>query len=173
MGINGRRKGNKAERVAASLFKAWTNREFSRTPSSGGLQWKSSNVKGDIVCTKEGHYFPFCVEVKSYNKIDFSHAINPAIKNCDIFDYWKQCKRDADRANKVPLLMMRYNGLPSNFFFMVMRTNDLLNFKFQLDYPFMIIGKNEKYSLTIVPSTTFFKSNYKQIKQTIKDGRKK
>lgn len=116
---NSRQKGNKAERKAAQLFKTWTKRDFARTPSSGGLQWKTTNSKGDIVCTKEGHYFPFCIEVKNYKFINFNELILPDKKNKDLLIFWAQAKRDAEKAKKIPLLLFRYNGLPSEFFFII------------------------------------------------------
>ena len=117
--MNSRNKGNRGERDIAKLLSDWTGKKFSRTPSSGGLQWKKDNVKGDITSTEEGFYFPFCVEVKFHKKIDFSHLITPGIKNIDILDFWKQCYRDASLCNKIPLLFMRYNGLPKDFWFTV------------------------------------------------------
>lgn len=115
--MNSRAKGNRNERVGAGLMTTWTKRKFERTPSSGGLQWKSSFSKGDIVCTKEGHYFPFCVEIKAHKEIDFSHLLNPKVKNIKILEFWAQCKRDATKCNKIPLLMMRYDMMPKEFFF--------------------------------------------------------
>ena len=115
MGINGRSKGNKGERVAAAVLSDWTNKKFARVPSSGGLQWKNSNAKGDIVCTEEGHFFPFCVEVKSYAELNFEHLLY--LDKAEVLKFWAQCIRDANLAKKCPILMMRYNGLPKKFFF--------------------------------------------------------
>lgn len=83
----------------------------------GGLNWKSANSKGDIVCTTEGHYFPFCIEVKHHAEINFSEIYIPNKKKVKVLEFWEQCKRDASKANKIPLLFMRYNGLPNDFFF--------------------------------------------------------
>lgn len=115
--MNSRRKGAKNEREVAKALKDWTGKEFAKTPASGGLQWKTANSKGDVVCTTEGHYFPFCVEAKFHVKIDFSHLLTPGIKNVEILDFWKQCVRDAKKCKKVPMLLMRYNLLPKGFGF--------------------------------------------------------
>lgn len=115
--INSRKKGNKTERVVAELLGSWANKKFSRTPSSGGLNWKSSQTKGDIVCTEEGHYFPFCIEVKNYRGINFEHPLY--LKKPKIVEFWEQASTDAAKCNKIPLLFMRYNGLPKNLFFVL------------------------------------------------------
>lgn len=166
MAINGRRKGNKAERVAAKLISDWTGHKFERTPSSGGLQWKASHAKGDITATDE-HRCPFCFEVKSYAKIDFSHLINPKIKNPDILQYWSQASRDAGKVNKIPMLMMRYNGLPKSFYFIVLERRFWKKVRVELgSFNYLIFsGMNQ---LVILPSTEFFKVNYKFIRKIAK-----
>jgi hypothetical protein len=170
MAINGRRKGAKAERVASKVISRWTKKEFSKTPASGGLGWKKANVAGDVVCTTEGHYCPFCFEIKSYGRIDFSHLIHPTVRNIEILDFWKQAKRDADKVGKIPILMMRYNGLPKEFYFLAIPT----------PFEARIIGldrlllnnsikvKRGGIKITIFPSTEFFKLPYKEIRKIAK-----
>lgn len=119
MSINSRTKGSRNERQLSKLLEKWTGKKFARTPSSGGLQWKTSMAKGDIVSTTEGFYFPFCIEAKFHKKIDFSHLLMDNIKNCDILDFWAQCKRDALLAKKIPMLFMRFNGLKHGFHFVM------------------------------------------------------
>lgn len=169
MGINSRRKGNKNERIAAALFTTWTKRKFERTPSSGGLQWKGSFAKGDIVCTVDRHYCPFCVEIKAHKEIDFSHLMIPGIKNVKIFEFWKQCRRDARKAKKLPLLLMRYDRLPKAFFFTAMP----LDFWFAVKHLF----PNVKYlhfqdfinpAFAVISSIDFFKVDYKTIRRLTK-----
>lgn len=164
MAINSRNKGAKNERNIAKLFEKWTGKKFAKTPASGGLQWQSANSKGDIVCTTEGHYFPFCIECKSYNKIDFSHLLTPGIQNIDILDFWRQAERDALKANKVPILMMRYNGLPKDFhylalpieFWRLLKLNNTLNLHY--------FNPLRKIDIVIIRSTDLFKGDYKEIK---------
>lgn len=168
--INSRTKGNKNERVVAELLTKWTNKPFSRTPSSGGLQWKSSNSKGDVVCTKEGHFFPFCVEVKAHKEIDFSQLLNPKLKNVKVLEFWEQCSRDAKRANKVPLLFMRYNGMPKDFFFVALELNfwkslfPNLAIALTINTKFEYSNKKEKIHLILLQSTEFINLPYKEIK---------
>lgn len=165
-GINGRRKGAKAERVAAKVIEKWTGKGFSKTPASGGLGWKKANVAGDIVCTTEGHYCPFCFEVKSYAKIDFSHLLNPKIKEPEIITYWKQASRDAKKVNKIPMLMMRYNGLPKSFYFVAIP----MEFSTRLvNEPNLALAcKFDKTMISIVPSTEFFQMPYKEVRKIAK-----
>jgi Holliday junction resolvase len=174
--MNSRRKGAKNERMIAALLEKWTGKKFAKTPASGGLQWKSSMAKGDVVCTTEGHLFPFCIEAKFHKKIDFSHLLIPGIENVDILTFWSQCKRDAESCNKIPILLMRYNGLASNFHFLVIETDfwnelpkhylfgKMVNITHGINY----FNHLHKLKLTIVRSTAFFKLDYKDVKKAAK-----
>lgn len=170
--INSRNKGAKNERDLSKLFEVWTGKQFSRTPSSGGLQWGASMAKGDIVSTTEGFYFPFCIEAKFYNKIDFSHLLNPKIKNSDIISFWTQCKRDATLAKKIPLLCMRYNSLPSNFHFVVIE-KDLFEYLilpfYNKDKGAYFYFQNAELDLVVITSTWFFSLDYKRLGRAFKN----
>lgn len=172
MAINGRRKGSKAERIASKVISKWSGKGFSKTPASGGLNWKKANVAGDIVCTTEGHYCPFVFEVKSYAKIDFSHLIHPTVKNVDILSYWTQAERDAIKVKKIPMLMMRYNGLPSDFFFVVLSYVDykLITITCPMDKGAKTLryNSNQKQTLIVIPSTEIFKLPYKEVRKIAK-----
>ena len=163
MAINQRRKGNKNERKATNLLEAWTGKKFSRTPGSGGLQWKNSIAKGDVVCITEGHYFPFSIEVKAYEKIDFSELIRPNKKKSLIEVFWEQCIRDAQLCNKKPMLLVRYNGLPADFFFVIIPCQILELFESQEDYL-----TYPKLGIAITGSDSLLKTNYKTIRKAIK-----
>jgi len=168
--MNSRNKGNRNERVAAGELTKWTKRKFERTPSSGGLQWKASFSKGDVVCTKEGHVFPFCVEVKAHKEIDFSHLITPGIKNVKILDFWEQCRRDATACKKVPLLLMRYDNMPKAFFFVGLpesfyrKVHNTVQAKITLRYYDWV---NNKF-IVFIRSTDLFSASYSEIKQIAK-----
>lgn len=42
------------------------------------------------------------------------------MKSCKIDSFWNQANRDAERAKKIPVLIMRYNSMPKDeAFFMV------------------------------------------------------
>lgn len=175
-GINSRNKGSRAERNVAKLFEAWTGRTFAKTPSSGGLQWKTTNSKGDIVCTKEGHFFPFCIEVKFHSDIRFEHFMLDfkGKKSNQIHDWWAQCSRDAKIAKKVPMLLMRYNGMPADLYFVVFdeafarECLGLHNYKRVMDI------RSGNLQLTILRSDEFFKGTvYTATKIFTKDYIKK
>lgn len=168
--INSRKKGNKNERALAKLLETWTNKKFARTPSSGGLNWKNTMAKGDIVCTTEGHYFPFCVEAKSYNDINFQHLLYT--EKATILKFWEQCKRDAEGANKVPLLFMRTNGISKDLHFVVMANSDfkvLIKEHLEKNSAYMYVNNHK---LVIFKSTDLFNTPYKQIKLKIKQRKK-
>lgn len=174
MAINSRNKGNRNERNAAKLVSEWTGRKFERTPSSGGLQWKASFSKGDIVCTVEGHVFPFCVEVKAHREINFSHLLLPGVKNVKIFDFWYQATRDAEKCLKIPMLLMRYDGMPKEFFFLGI-PNDFYKALFPkmglalMDAPTLSFWDKKKHSITFIRSTDFFKLPYTDVKKLAKE----
>jgi hypothetical protein len=172
MPINSRSKGAKNERLIAKALEVWTSKKFAKSPASGGLNWKTSNVAGDVVCCTEGHYFPFVIEGKSYAKIDFSHLLTPGIKDIEILKYWAQAKGDAVKVNKIPILMMRYNGLPKNFWFLVIEIDFLLYLQSKglvFNRPsIMFASEDRKLGLVIMRSTDFFKFPYKEIKANAK-----
>lgn len=112
--VNSKAKGSRFERVVCKSFESWSGYEFSRTPSSGGLRWKKTdNISSDVVCSDPSHSrkFPFSVEVKNYKDIKFEHLLL-GNRACKIHNFWNQANRDADRANKIPILIMRYNSMP-------------------------------------------------------------
>lgn len=118
MAINARRKGAKNERIAAEFFKEWTGMDFRRTPGSGGLRGHVVDyTEGDLVCTQKNYIFPLCIEVKAYEELNFNHLLYDV--GSKIKKFWKQTKESAKRAEKIPILLMRYNGLPRGFFFVV------------------------------------------------------
>lgn len=171
MAINTRKKGNRAQKNVINVISKWANKKFKSSKQFGGPNWNHDPHVGDILCDTEGHFFPFCIEVKFYEKIDFSHLLVPKIKNIQILDFWKQCTDDARNTQKVPILMMRYNGLPKEFFFLVTTqefakmVHDLLpkNVK-TLRYHNYYDNK----PIMIFRSTQFLKTDYKAVKALAK-----
>jgi len=170
MAINSKKKGNKAELQVSKQFATWTGFEFQRVPQSGGLRWSNrDSIVGDIICCDKEHKdkFPFTVEVKSYNKIDFNHLLLPV--KSDISKFWQQSLEEGAAVGKVPLLLMRYNGLPKDFWFVVIsqyhikkiRENCPISIR-RLIKPSMAVISNG-HAITILPSTAFFKIPYKKI----------
>src|ERR1017187_7150756 len=119
-GINRRKKGARGEKLACKVFSEWVKCPFHRVPASGGLHWRTANTCGDIVAGDDLVRFNFSVEVKNYADLNFGHLLMPHV-DCDILKFWKQCKTDAVRGKKIPLLMMRYDGMKRDLFFVVMK----------------------------------------------------
>lgn len=116
---NSKRKGNKFELKVSKWFTKWTSYKFGRTPYSGANH-QSMDLASDIMCQDErhAHRCKISVECKNYKEIKFEHLLL-GNKGCDILKFWEQASKDAKRANKVPILCMRYNSMPSEEFFFV------------------------------------------------------
>lgn len=163
--INSRKKGAKGENRARFLMEAWTSKKWARVPASGGLNWHNSISSGDIICVTEGHYCPFTIEVKNYGEINFNHLFY--LPKCDILKFWDQAHRDAQRVNKVPLLMMRYDRLPGDFFFVVIPRTIYNRFfrEYMTDEDVRFVSEN--FGIAMISSTAFFKVPYKEIRKPI------
>lgn len=158
--VNGKNKGARAERVIAKLFEKWTGYEFTRVPSSGGLRWHRKNdTVGDLICSDDTHsrYFTFSVECKSYQDINFQHLLLDVKPK--ILGFWKQACDDALRSNKIPLLLMRQNGMPRLLYYVVVG----------YDYYTEVLGLipnsliNPKNEIAIFPSTELWALDYKSL----------
>ena len=118
---NGKKKGSKNERNLAKWFQNWSGLEFTRVPASGGLRWaKTDNITGDLICADEkaSRRFPLSIEAKAYKDLRFEHLVlgNSKIK---VIEFWEQAKADGERGKKVPILFMRYNGMPASSWFTI------------------------------------------------------
>lgn len=114
-GINSKQKGSNNEREAAVFLEKWTGEKFTRVPSSGGLRWKNSpRVCGDVICENDSFDFKFSVETKHLKDLAVLPVLMPKSKVCTI---WKQCKKDSLRASKIPLMLLRKNGMPKGTFY--------------------------------------------------------
>ena len=161
--INSRTKGSKNERDIAKWWKSWTGFEFTRTPSSGGLRWKKTdNISADIVCSDDKHSrrFPFSIECKSYKDINFEHVLL-GNKKCKILEFWHQATHDAVRSHKIPILMMRYNGMPKEeYFFAVDKELGELITKDYEGKLMVIDTKEEDTTIFIFMATNIIGINY-------------
>lgn len=104
-----KKKGARGERQLAKLFSDWWGCDFHRTPSSGGLRWKSNQAKtrGDLV--SDDPDFMFSVEAKNRENWEFSTLFQG---KGPIFEWWEQCLEDAGTVGKVPLLCITKNRQP-------------------------------------------------------------
>ncbi len=176
MAINGKKKGNKNERNLCKWWQSWSGLEFNRIPASGGLRWNNTqNITGDIICTDERHSrrFPFSIEAKSYKDIRFEHLIlgNKGVK---VMEFWNQTKEDGIRGNKIPILFMRYNNMPSSVWFTIIPLNVYKLFKLKLGvtkYPVIQI-KTEDEEIILMNSEDLKNVDYKEFIIAIKKLRK-
>ena len=125
---NSRNKGSRFERTIAKAWESWTGYKFSRTPGSGGWA-KAKDAMGDLVCTDEKHSrrFPFSIEFKNYQEIKFEHILL-GLKSCKIISFWEQATKDAKRAGKIPILIMRYNSMPKGEAFFIVEAGEIDSF---------------------------------------------
>lgn len=125
---NSRNKGSRFERTIAKAWESWTGYKFSRTPGSGGWA-KAKDAMGDLVCTDEKHSrrFPFSIECKNYQDIKFEHILL-GLKSCKIISFWEQATKDAKRAGKIPILIMRYNSMPKGEAFFIVEAGKIDSF---------------------------------------------
>jgi len=156
--INSKNKGNKGERTAARLLERWVDFPFTRVPQSGGLRWQSGrNITGDII--PEDMYqledFPFSIEVKTRKSIDFEDLLLPHLS--EIMKFWEQSVADAKRVDKIPMVLMRRNGMPKETFYVIIPypiftvISKLLNL-----HNYIIYGDK----IVISYSNEFFKTDY-------------
>jgi hypothetical protein len=95
-------------------------------------------------------------------------------------EFWEQCETDAKEAKlkKIPLLFMRYNGMPSDLHFVMMKEDvwkkvwvslDMLPIVRRIKYTTVNKDK-EVVTYVIIRSTTLFKAPYKELIKNLKDS---
>lgn len=137
----GKSKGASFERkicVALSLWVTEGKREdvFWRSAMSGGratvraAKGKSTKAQyGDISSVaKEGHALidNFVVECKHVRDLNFRAALIRS--SGPLVEFWKQVSRDANKADRDPLLIARQNGCPIMVFIAEIALNRILRF---------------------------------------------
>lgn len=127
--INSKKKGSKGENRATKMLETWSGLEFKRSPQSGGLRGHVADYTvGDIICTDRkmmNKVFPLTIEVKTYKAINFATLLpipgrGKETQTSIISEWFNQARDDGKRGEKLPMLLMRYDGLPQEFFFIVM-----------------------------------------------------
>ena len=103
--VDSREKGARAESAIKSTLRTITGLGWERTPGSGALDPKHQ-LKGDLYVP--GRTNLFCIECKHYAEDHLTSKILTD-KNPQLFDWWIQCKRQADQVNKDPLLIFKFN----------------------------------------------------------------
>lgn len=129
--VNSRTKGAKNERNLCKALELWTGEEFTRVPASGGLRWiNTQNICGDVICTNNDFNFPLSIETKHYKafKLDLRREKNALLWKC-----WEQCKSDAERSKKVPVMFLRENGMSKNTWLVFFSCDSLCNSLFPVN----------------------------------------
>lgn len=126
--MNSKRKGNRFERSVSKWFSDWSGYKFERNRAGSGAWHSNIDAGADITCTdeKHAHRCKLSIECKSYKDIKFEHTLL-GNKGSEIEKFWDQALRDADRTKKVPILVMRYNSMPRNEFFIVLDSDVAVN----------------------------------------------
>lgn len=172
---NSRAKGSKNERELSKWWQKWSGLEFSRVPASGGLRWqKKDDITGDLICTdpRRSRRFPFSIETKFYKDINFEHLIL-GNKKQKIIEFWEQAKEDGARANRIPILFMRYNMMPKATWFVAMETRVFKELYKQrggtdkFEYAFFVVRTPEQ-EFTIINSNDLLSTDYKKFSITLK-----
>jgi hypothetical protein len=154
--INSKRKGNKNELRLAKMISAWTGSEFTRVPQSGGLRWSNTqNICGDIISTSPTFVFPFVIETKHYKDIPLKGSLRA---NSIVYKFWKQVCRDAERANRLPMLILRANYWKDYVIFL--DENIVVPLKPDY-YGYSITGYHSSEFLTNVEYGRFVDDNFK------------
>lgn len=146
--VNGKNKGNSFERKIANLlsdrFKDYLGIEkgFRRNADSGSYfggvnsqridRYDLNNAYfGDLMCPDT---FLFSVECKHYKSApSFQSIVNKEVTQ---WDTWiKQCEQDSANANKLPLLIIKYNNVPEFAFVKnKLEIDDILQYKGYYSY---------------------------------------
>lgn len=111
MAVNGRKKGQTAERKLAKLFSEWWGSDFARTPLSGGFATakfrEDWNACGDLVTPDKT--FPFCVESKKVEGWTLEQMLTS--DKTLMHKWWEQCVGETPEG-KIPLLVFTKNHAP-------------------------------------------------------------
>ena len=179
--MNSKSKGSKFERQVAKWFTEWSGYKFERNRAGSGAWYSNKDSVSDITCTdeKHAHKCKISIECKSYKEIKFEHVLL-GNKGCDILKFWQQASKDAKRANRVPILCMRYNSMPKGEFFFVVNNilaRRIFAFPELMKYPFMTLSTPDNGDLNIfmasaIKETVPYNDVHKQAKYYLKHEEK-
>jgi Holliday junction resolvase len=169
--INSKKKGSKNERDLAHAFEEWTGYKFARVPMSGGLRWQRTlDTTGDLIVadTEHIHEFPFSVETKFHNEVNFWKILRG--QKSPLLEFWKQATQDADRGKKVPIVFFRFNGLPKQFWYVIVSYKLYLRIKAKIFFENGFVNYDNE--IVIFPSLYLFESDYQELLPILKKHQK-
>lgn len=170
--MNSKKKGNRFELSVSKWLTEWTGYKFQRTPYSGANHF-NRELASDVMCSDPKHQFRcrISIECKSYKDIKFEHILL-GNKGSEVNKFWAQASRDAQRANKVPILCMRYNAMPKGEFFFVISASYALPFwKVMANHPYFSISLNNDDGdvlLVFMASNVLKEVSYQELHKEIK-----
>ena len=134
--VNSKAKGGAFERqIANTLNEQFNTKEFNRTPGSGAFATTHVlpdhiTVAGDLITPLN---FKFCIECKKgYNDQTIYSLLD---YNSKIWQFIKQCEKDANKMNKVPMIIYKQDRKDT-----------------------LVITYKDMFT-TMIPSITIFKDN--------------
>jgi hypothetical protein len=111
-GLSGKgrvKKGSDSERRVCKWLLLWTGYKFIRTPSSGGRRLTNNDTFcGDVVCEDKDFNFIFAVETKHWKDLFMPAELK---ENSKVYTIWAQADRDAKRAGKETMMVLREDGM--------------------------------------------------------------
>ena len=103
--IDSKIKGSRAELAARDILRKYTELDWQRVPSSGALN-VAHKLKGDLYIPEVNN--KYCIEVKHYAKDQISTKL--LTDKAPIFsDWWVQTASQAEKVNKLPLLLFKHD----------------------------------------------------------------
>jgi Holliday junction resolvase len=142
--INSKVKGSTNERACAKSLQQWTGYKFVRVPGSGSLRWRdSTNVAADLICDEPGIDFQYTIETKHLAKITIKLTLSSA---SHIFKMYNQVMADARRAAKVPIALLRSNGMDKGEYYLILEAS-LGGTLMAMAVPPLFSGSNHTHSL--------------------------
>lgn len=169
-GVNSKKKGSRNERMLAKAFEKWTGFKFARVPMSGGLRWKRTlDTTGDIMVAEQEHIFdfPFSIETKFYANIEPWKILLGQNSKLDLF--MRQARDDAKRANKIPIVLFRFNQMPVSTWFIIIEFNVFKLLEDELFFENGFMNFNNEFC--IFTSECLFESEYPNVLTILKDYR--
>lgn len=130
---NSKQKGNRGELELCKILEKHFGQTFKRVPQSGahvgGVNYNNQLredaieiLASDIICPKD---FLWSLEHKNYNNdsVRIGHLLSE--KNYDINEWWVQCKEDAEKSKKRPMLIVKLDR--AERFCVIKLNNDILS----------------------------------------------
>lgn len=172
--INSKKKGNRNERLCASVMSDWTGIKFTKVPASGGMRLKDTSLMAGDLMPEEGtsmdkeadNYMPFIIETKHKAKL---HYETPLPDRSLLRNIWNKAIEDANRSGRIPIALLRENGMPKGEYLFIVSGIHFYTPLFTQSVKPLFVSDITKDYFVGYNSKTFFESiTYKQFCNAIK-----